>query len=79
MGLDGPFELLGHSLGSYVAASYAAEHPARVSRLVLAAPVGLHDMKERISKLTPRSARPQTRAAAQMACALWRMQPLRQC
>lgn len=54
VGLDEPFELCGHSLGSFVAASYALEHPARVTRLVLAAPVGLHDMSERIERLSPR-------------------------
>ena len=52
--LNRPFELCGHSLGAFVAASYAAAHPATVSRLVLAAPVGLHDMAERIERLSPR-------------------------
>ena len=52
--LRAPFEVCGHSLGAYVAASYAAAHPARVARLVLAAPVGIHDMAER-SVIAPSS------------------------
>ena len=35
VGLETPFELCGHSLGSYVATSYAVCHPERVSRLFL--------------------------------------------
>lgn len=40
--------------GAFVAASYTAKHPSRVARLVLAAPVGLHDMSERLEKISPR-------------------------
>lgn len=35
------FVLLGHSMGGYLAALYALRHPQRVSRLLLASPVGL--------------------------------------
>ena len=36
--LDAPFLLVGHSLGSLLAARYAAKHPQQVSRLVLVSP-----------------------------------------
>jgi 4,5:9,10-diseco-3-hydroxy-5,9,17-trioxoandrosta-1(10),2-diene-4-oate hydrolase len=36
----GAFALCGHSLGGYVAATYAAAHPRRVERLILIAPAG---------------------------------------
>lgn len=36
--LPGPFILVGHSLGSLLAARYAAKHPKQVARLVLASP-----------------------------------------
>lgn len=36
--LDAPVILVGHSLGSLLAARYAAENPARVARLVLVSP-----------------------------------------
>lgn len=54
VGIEQPFEICGHSLGAFVAASYTAAHSARISRLVLAAPVGLHDMAERLENLSPR-------------------------
>jgi pimeloyl-ACP methyl ester carboxylesterase len=36
--LEAPFILVGHSLGSLLSARYAAQYPARVSRLVLVSP-----------------------------------------
>jgi pimeloyl-ACP methyl ester carboxylesterase len=36
--LDGPFTLVGHSLGSLISTRYAARNPGRVSRLVLVGP-----------------------------------------
>lgn len=38
--------LFGHSLGGYLAANYALTYPERVTRLVLAGPVGLPDAGE---------------------------------
>ena len=40
MSLDYPVILVGHSLGGYVSARYAADHPERVSRLVLISTCG---------------------------------------
>ena len=37
----GSFTLVGHSLGGWVASSFAAAHPARVRALTVAAPYGL--------------------------------------
>ena len=39
--LDGPTDVLGHSLGGVVALRLAERHPALVRRLVLAAPAGI--------------------------------------
>ena len=38
LGLDEPFTLVGHSLGSLIGTRYAARNPRRVSRLVLVGP-----------------------------------------
>ena len=40
-GLQGPFDLVGHSLGAMVAATLAVRRPRRVRRLILVAPAGL--------------------------------------
>ena len=40
LGLE-ELSLIGHSLGGWIAANFAADHPERVRRLVLVAPVGL--------------------------------------
>ena len=38
LGLRAPFELVGHSMGSLIAARYAAMYPGKVSKLVLVSP-----------------------------------------
>jgi pimeloyl-ACP methyl ester carboxylesterase len=40
LGLE-ELSLIGHSMGGWIAANFAADHPERVRRLVLVAPVGL--------------------------------------
>ncbi|MBS1302105.1 alpha/beta fold hydrolase [Loktanella sp. SALINAS62] len=39
---DGPLTLVGYSMGAQIAAIYAAQHPQRVTRLVLLAPAGMY-------------------------------------
>jgi pimeloyl-ACP methyl ester carboxylesterase len=41
LGLD-EFALAGHSMGGYMAALFAIDHPERIRRLVLTAPIGMH-------------------------------------
>ncbi|KAJ9454637.1 Abhydrolase domain-containing protein cgi-58 [Diplonema papillatum] len=43
--------MVGHSLGSYVAAAYALAYPCTVNQLALAAPVGLVPVEEQINEL----------------------------
>jgi len=38
LGLKAPFELVGHSMGSLIAARYTAMHPDKVSKLILVSP-----------------------------------------
>ncbi|WKT45587.1 hypothetical protein QSH57_010461 [Fusarium oxysporum f. sp. vasinfectum] len=40
-GSGGLFTLLGHSLGGYLAVSYAIKYPGRLKKLILASPVGI--------------------------------------
>ncbi len=49
--LDGPTDVLGHSLGGVVALRLAERHPALVRRLVLAAPAGISS-STRLAELT---------------------------
>lgn len=40
--LEAPFHMIGYSMGGAIAAGFATTHPARVRRLVLLAPAGMH-------------------------------------
>jgi pimeloyl-ACP methyl ester carboxylesterase len=50
-GVDGPFDLVGHSLGGGISITLAASHPRLVRRLVLVAPAGLRPFPAAISNL----------------------------
>ena len=41
LGIRGPIDLIGHSMGGLIAATYAARHPERIGSLTLIAPAGL--------------------------------------
>ena len=41
VGEDGRFDLVGYSMGGWVATAYAADHPELVKRLILLAPTGM--------------------------------------
>ena len=45
-------DLLGHSLGGFIAASYTLAYPDDVNQLLLAAPVGIISSKETIDRMT---------------------------
>lgn len=47
--VDGPFDLLGHSLGGAVAVALADDHPNRVRSLVLLAPAGFTPRPPRLA------------------------------
>ena len=49
--IDGPFDLVGHSLGGGIAIMLAASHKELVRRLVLVAPAGLRPFPAAISNL----------------------------
>ena len=41
LGISGPMDLVGHSMGGLIAATYAARHPERIESLTLIAPAGV--------------------------------------
>ncbi len=41
LGEEGNFDLIGYSMGGWIATAYAADHPKRVNRLILLAPAGM--------------------------------------
>ncbi|WP_249009513.1 alpha/beta fold hydrolase [Conexibacter sp. DBS9H8] len=50
-GVDGRFDLVGHSLGGGVAIVIAHRHPARIGRLVLVAPAGCRPLPDAVLAL----------------------------
>lgn len=47
------FTLLGHSLGGYLAVSYALKYPGHLNKLILASPVGVPDNPYAVSETLP--------------------------
>jgi len=45
-------QLLGHSLGGYIAGNYAAKHPLRVEKLILVCPFGTKQFERDLSRLS---------------------------
>ena len=41
LGEDGSFDLVGYSMGGWIASAYGADHPERIKRLILLAPAGM--------------------------------------
>ncbi len=41
LGEDGNFDLIGYSMGGWIATAYGADHPERLNRLILLAPAGI--------------------------------------
>ena len=41
LGEQGEFDLIGYSMGAWIATAFAADHPNRVNRLILIAPAGM--------------------------------------
>lgn len=49
----GPVHLIGHSMGGYICLRLAADHPAAVRRLVLAAPAGIPNGRSLVGHAVP--------------------------
>ncbi|KAL3904465.1 MAG: hypothetical protein SGPRY_011274, partial [Prymnesium sp.] len=58
---------LGHSIGGYLAVSYAEQHPAQVVRLILASPAGVPTPPADLSQHQAKSSR-----LIKLLRALWR-------
>jgi pimeloyl-ACP methyl ester carboxylesterase len=57
-GVEGPYDLVGHSMGGAIAILIAARRPERVRRLILAAPAGLAAVPRPVAALLGRVAKP---------------------
>jgi pimeloyl-ACP methyl ester carboxylesterase len=56
-GLEGPFMLMGYSMGGAIASVFAAEEPDRVSQLILLAPAGIEHRPTRFDVIASRTGR----------------------